>query len=196
MPRTALTGAIASGKSAAAAVLEELGAVVVDSDVLAREVVAPGTPGLAEVVDRFGPGVLRPDGALDRPALGRVVFADAAARRDLEAIVHPRVRALAAEREAAAPPGALVVQVIPLLVETGQQDAFGTVLVVDVEPATQLRRLRARDGLDEEQAGARVAAQADRATRLAAADVVWHNDGTPEELRAQVVRWWRERSAT
>lgn len=196
MPRTALTGAIASGKSAAAAVLEELGAVVVDSDVLAREAVAPGTPGLAEVVDRFGPGVLRPDGSLDRPALGRVVFADAAARRDLEAIVHPRVRALAAEREAAAPPGALVVQVIPLLVETGQQDAFDTVLVVDVDPATQLRRLRARDGLDEGQAGARVAAQADRATRLAAADVVWHNDGTPEELRAQVERWWRERSAT
>lgn len=192
MPRTALTGAIASGKSAAAAVLQELGAVVVDSDVLAREVVAPGTPGLAEVVRRFGPGVLRDDGSLDRPALGRVVFADPAARRDLEAVVHPRVRALAAEREAAAPAGARVVQVIPLLVETGQQDAFDTVLVVDVEPGTQLRRLMGRDGLDEEHARARVAAQADRDARLAAADVVWRNDGTPEELRAQVVRWWQQ----
>jgi dephospho-CoA kinase len=188
--RYGLTGAIASGKSLAADVLAGLGAVVVDADLLAREVVEPGTDGLREVVARFGPGVLGPDGRLDRPALGRVVFADAAARRDLERIVHPRVRALAAERAAAAPEGAVVVQVVPLLVETGQADDFDAVLVVDVDPATQLDRLRRRDGLDEDAARARVAAQAEREVRLAAADVVWRNEGALEDLRRQVERWW------
>ncbi|RCK70587.1 dephospho-CoA kinase [Desertihabitans brevis] len=191
--RIGLTGGIASGKSAAAEVLASLGAVIVDADLLAREVVEPGTPGLAEVVHRFGPGVLTADGALDRPALGRLVFGDERARRDLEAIIHPRVRALAAERERAAPEGAVVVQVIPLLVETGQQDRFDTVVVVDVDPTTQLRRLRERDGSDETAARARIAAQASREERLAAADVVWRNDGDRDALRRQVEEWWDSR---
>ncbi|MVA77259.1 dephospho-CoA kinase [Auraticoccus sp. F435] len=192
MLRIGLTGAIASGKSTAASVLAELGAVVVDADVLAREVVAPGSEGLAAVRERFGDPVLREDGSLDRRALGRIVFSDAAARRDLEAIVHPRVRALAARREAAAGPDARVVHVIPLLVETGQQDDFDVVVVVDVDPQTQLRRLQQRDGLSGEEARARVAAQADRETRLGAADVVWSNDGDPERLREQIVSWWQQ----
>ncbi len=156
-----LTGGIASGKSAVAELLAAHGAVIIDSDVLAREVVAPGTPGLAAVVERFGPGVLRPDGVLDRAALGAVVFADPAARRDLEAIIHPTVRARAAELAAAAPRDAVVVQMIPLLVETGQQDRFDLVVVVDVEPEVQLARIRQRDGLDEPAALARVRAQAE-----------------------------------
>ncbi|WP_114559826.1 dephospho-CoA kinase [Desertihabitans aurantiacus] len=191
--RIGLTGGIASGKSAAAEVLAGLGAVIVDADLLAREVVQLGTPGLAEVVRRFGAGVLTADGALDRPALGRLVFGDERARRDLETIIHPRVRALAAERERAAPEGAVVVHVIPLLVETGQQDRFDTVVVVDVDPATQLRRLRGRDGSDEAAARARIAAQASREERLAAADVVWRNDGDRDALRQQVEAWWSSR---
>lgn len=193
--RIGLTGGIASGKSAAATVLSELGAVVIDSDVLARAVVAPGTDGLAAVVQRFGSGVLAADGGLDRAALGALVFADPAARRDLEAVVHPRVRAMAAEAEQQAVTDAagapvVVVQVIPLLVETGQAENFDVVAVVDVEPQTQLRRLTVRDGSDETSARARIAAQASRVERLAAADVVWSNDGTPDELREQIERWW------
>lgn len=190
-----LTGGIGSGKSTVAELLEARGAVVIDADRLAREVVEPGTPGLAAVVDRFGVDVLRADGALDRPALGRLVFADDAARRDLEAIVHPAVRARAAELTAAAPAAAVVVQVIPLLAETGQADAFDLVVVVDVDPEVQLARVRERDGLDAGQARARVRAQAGRAERLAVADVVIDNSGTPAELLAQVDRLWREKLA-
>lgn len=188
-----LTGGIASGKSAVADRLAALGAVVIDADVLAREVVAPGTPGLAAIVDRFGAGVLRAGDAgaeLDRPALGAIVFADPAARRDLERIVHPAVRARAVELTRAAPADAIVVQVIPLLVETGQQGAFDVVVVIDIDPAIQLERLIARSGLARDDALARINAQAARKTRLAAAHEVIGNDGTPSELRARTDALW------
>jgi len=184
--RVGLTGGVASGKSTVAALLRELGAVVVDSDVLAREVVEPGTPGLAAVVEAFGPEVLTADGALDRPALGAVVFGDEAARRRLEAILHPLIRARAAELEAAAPEGTVVVHDIPLLVETGQADRFDAVLVVDVPVETQVERMVRDRGMSREDALARVAAQADREQRLAAATHVVDNTGTREDLRDRV----------
>ena len=184
--RVGLTGGVASGKSTVAALLRELGAVVVDSDVLAREVVEPGTPGLAAVVEAFGPEVLTADGALDRPALGAVVFGDEAARRRLEAILHPLIRARAAELEAAAPEGTVVVHDIPLLVETGQAGRFDAVLVVDVPVETQVERMVRDRGMSRGDALARVAAQADRAQRLAAATHVVDNTGTREDLRDRV----------
>lgn len=187
-----LTGGIGSGKSLVAELLAARGATIIDADVLARLAVAPGTPGLASVVARFGRGVVRPDGSLDRAALGRVVFGDPEARRDLEAIIHPAVRERAAALTAAAPAGAVVVQVIPLLVETGQQDAFDKVVVVDVDPDVQLSRITARDGLTEAEARARLRAQATREARLAAADVVLQNNGTPEDLAAAVDRLWTD----
>jgi dephospho-CoA kinase len=187
-----LTGGIASGKSAVAECLAELGAVIIDSDVLAREVVQPGTPGLAAVADRFGPGVLAADGSLDRAALGAVVFADPQARADLEAIIHPAVRARASALSAAAPADAVVVQVIPLLVEAGLVDAFDQVVVVDVDPDLQMERLQRRNGYSREEAAARVAAQAPRDVRLAQADVVIENNGTLTELVAKVDRFWAE----
>jgi len=192
--RVGLTGGIASGKTTVADLLAERGALLIDSDVLAREVVEPGTPGLAAVVERFGPGVLTPDGRLDRPALGRLVFGgegSTAARRDLEGVVHPAVRARAAELEAAAGPARVVVHVIPLLVETGQAGSFDLVVVVDVDPAVQRARLLARDGLDAESADARMAAQASREERLAAADVVVDNSGSREDLVRHVDDLWR-----
>jgi dephospho-CoA kinase len=185
-----LTGGIASGKSAVADLLAARGAMVIDADLLAREAVAPGSPGLAAVVARFGPSVLGTHGELDRAALGRLVFAQPAARRDLEAIVHPAVRARAAELTAAAPDGSVVVQVIPLLVETGQQDAFDIVAVVDVDPSVQVARVRERDGLDAAAASDRLNAQAPRAARLAAADWVIHNAGSLADLAAEVDRFW------
>jgi dephospho-CoA kinase len=185
-----LTGGIASGKSTVADQLAELGAVIIDSDVLAREVVAPGTSGLAAIVKRFGTSVLAADGGLDRPALGRVIFADAQARADLEAIIHPAVRARAAELAAAAPPGSVVVQVVPLLVEVGLTELFDLVVVVDVDPDLQLARLQAREGLSEAESRARISAQASRERRLASADVVIENSGTPQELRSAVASFW------
>jgi len=185
-----LTGGIASGKTSVANLLAGHGAVIIDSDVLAREVVEPGTSGLAAVVARFGAGVLTADGALDRAALGRIVFADPSARADLEAIIHPAVRARAEELTAAAPPDSVVVQVIPLLVETGQEGTFDRVLVVDVDPAVQLARLRQRDGFSPREAEARVAAQASREARLAAATDVIDNSGTPAELADAVNLLW------
>lgn len=185
-----LTGGIASGKSAVADLLAAKGAVIIDADVLAREVVEPGKPGLAAVVRRFGRGVLAPDGALDRPALGALVFADPAARRDLEAIIHPEVRRRAAELTAAADPDAVVVQVIPLLIETGQADAFDVVVVVDVPPQTQVARLRGRNGLGADEARQRLAAQATRESRLAAADLVIDNSGSLADLPAAVDVLW------
>ena len=187
-----LTGGIGSGKSLVAELLAAHGATIIDADVLAREAVAPGTPGLAQVRERFGTGVLRPDGSLDRAALGRIVFGDPLARRDLEAIIHPAVRARAAALTAAAPEGAVVVQVIPLLVETGQQGHFDQVLVVDVEPEVQLSRIVRRDGLSEAEARARLRAQASREARLAAAHVVLRNNGTRDDLAAAVDRLWAE----
>ena len=184
--RVGLTGGVASGKSTVSAMLAELGAVVVDADVLAREVVAPGTEGLAEVVAAFGPTVLTDEGALDRPALGAVVFADPARRRTLEAIIHPRVRARAAALEAEAPAGAIVVHDIPLLTETGQAASFDAVIVVDVPEETQVERMTAVRGLSEEEARSRIAAQATRAERLAVATYVVDNTGSIEDLRARV----------
>jgi dephospho-CoA kinase len=166
--------------------------VVIDADVLARQVVEPGTPGLAAVVERFGADVLTDDGRLNREALGRVVFADPEARRDLEAIVHPAVRARAAALESAAPTDSVVVHVIPLLVETGQQDDYDVMVVVDVQPERQLERLRQRNGLDADAARARIAAQATRAARLAVADVVLTNDADTDDLLEQVDRLWRD----
>ena len=192
MLRVGLTGGIASGKTAVSDALGERGAVVIDADVLARQVVEPGTPGLAAVVERFGADVLADDGRLNREALGLVVFADPAARRDLEAIVHPAVRARAAALESAAPTDSVVVHVIPLLVETGQEADYDVVVVVDVAPERQLERLQRRNGFDAGAAGARIAAQATRANRLAVADAVLHNDTTPEDLLDQVDRLWRD----
>lgn len=191
-----LTGGIASGKTTVSDLLRERGAVIIDSDVLAREVVEPGTPGLTAVVARFGKGVLDPGGRLDRPALGAIVFADPERRAELEQILHPAIRRRAAELQAAAPADAVVVHVIPLLVETGQQDRFDRVVVVDVSPETQLERLLARDdALAPDQARARINAQADRAARLAVADAVISNDGSAEDTVAKVDRWWAEMGA-
>jgi dephospho-CoA kinase len=194
MRRIGLTGGIGSGKSTVSALLAERGAVVVDADLIAREVVEPGTPGLAAVVEAFGSDVLATDGSLDRPALAAVVFADPAARRRLDALVHPLVRARAAELEAAAPPGAVVVHDVPLLVETGQAGRFDLVLVVAADVETRVARL-VRRGLTEDDARARIAAQATDEQRRAVADVVLDNTGTPEQLAAQVDRFWRERVA-
>jgi dephospho-CoA kinase len=184
--RVALTGGVASGKSTVAGILEELGAVVIDSDRLAREVVEPGTPGLAAVVDAFGGDVLADDGRLDRPALGARVFADELARKRLEAILHPLIRARAAELESAADPDALVVHNIPLLVETGQAAAFDAVLVVDVPVETQVERMVQDRGWTREDAQARVAAQTSREQRRAAATYVIDNTGTHDDLRERV----------
>ncbi|UNX56173.1 dephospho-CoA kinase [Georgenia sp. TF02-10] len=187
-----LSGGIGSGKSTVAAELARLGAVVVDADALAREVVAPGTAGLAAVVEAFGPGVLRPDGGLDRPALGRLVFADDAARRRLEGITHPLVAAEAARRQAAAGPGAVVVHDVPLLVENGLAQRYDLVVVVGAPVEVRLARLRGR-GMTEEDARARIRAQADDAARRAVADVWLDNSGTRAELVEQVRRLWAER---
>ncbi|HET9944950.1 MAG TPA: dephospho-CoA kinase [Actinomycetes bacterium] len=187
-----LTGGIGSGKSEVTRLLGAEGAVVVDSDVLAREAVARGTPGLAAVVDEFGGGVLAPDGSLDRPALGRVVFADPARRAALEAIVHPYVRRRSAEIAHAAPPGAVVVHDVPLLVEKDLQRLYDLVVVVDADEETQVRRLVGHRGMSEADARARVAAQAPRERRLAAADLVVANDGDLARLRDRVAVLWAE----
>ncbi len=184
--RVGLTGGVASGKSTVAALLRDRGAVVVDADTLAREVVAPGTPGLAAVVAEFGPEVLGSDGALDRAAVGRLVFEDPGRRKALEAIIHPLVRARAAELEASAPQGALVVHDIPLLVETGQVGRFDAVLVVDVPTQVQVERAVRERGWTEDEARSRVAAQASREDRLAAATYVIDNTGSHEDLRQRV----------
>lgn len=184
--RIALTGGIASGKSTVSRRLAELGAVVVDADLLAREVVEPGTPGLAAVVEEFGEGILAPDGSLDRPALGAVVFGDAARRRALEAIIHPLVHAAGAALEASAPEGALVVHDIPLLAEGSRSSEFDAVVVVDTPVETQMERMVRDRGMSPEDAAARIAAQATREQRRAIADVVIDNSGTVEELLAQV----------
>ncbi|MGY1634216.1 dephospho-CoA kinase [Geodermatophilus sp. SYSU D01186] len=187
-----LTGGIGSGKSTVAGLLAARGARIVDADRIAREVVEPGTPGLAAVVEAFGSGVLTAEGALDRPALAAIVFADPAARARLDGIVHPLVRARAAELVAAAPPDAVVVQDVPLLVETGQAGVYDLVLVVEADLETRVRRLVER-GLTAEDARARIAAQATDEQRRAVADVVLDNSGTREELEAQVERFWADR---
>jgi dephospho-CoA kinase len=192
--RIGLTGGIGSGKSTVSALLADRGAVVIDADRIAREVVEAGTPGLAAVVEAFGERVLRDDGSLDRPALAGIVFADPEARKMLDGIVHPLVRARAAELAGAAPDGSVVVHDVPLLVETGQAASYDVVLVVQADPEVRVRRLVQR-GLSEEDARARIAAQATDEQRRAVADVVLDNDGTPAELGEQVDRFWAERVA-
>lgn len=185
--RVGLTGGIASGKSTVSAILAELGAVVIDADLLAREVVARGTDGLAEVVGAFGPGILTADGDLDRPALGAIVFADEAKRRVLEGIIHPRVRARSAELEAEAGPDDLVVHDIPLLAESdGAAGAFDAVIVVDAPTGLQVERMMADRGWSREDAESRIAAQASREDRRAIATYVVDNTGTREDLRRRV----------
>lgn len=192
MTRVGLTGGVASGKSTVSEILDELGAVVIDADVLAREVVAKGTDGLREVLQAFGPGVLTDDGSLDRPAMGAIVFADAEQRRVLEAIIHPRVRERGAEIEAAAGPDDVVVHDIPLLAETGQVDGFDAVIVVDVPTELQVERMVELRGMTREDAEARVAAQASREERLAIATHVVDNTGTVDDLRRRVTQVYRE----
>lgn len=189
--RVGLTGGIGSGKSTVADELARRGAVIIDADQLAREVVEPGTPGLAQIVARFGDQALAGE-RLNRAALARIIFSDPQARQDLEKIVHPAVRRRAAELEAAASPDSVVVHVIPLLVETGQAENFDVCVVVDVEPETQLGRLLTRGGLSREEALARIGAQASREQRLAAADVVLDNNGTTADLRAQIDDLWSQ----
>jgi dephospho-CoA kinase len=190
----ALTGGIGSGKSSVAARLAELGAVVVDADRIAREVVEPGTPGLAAVVAEFGPDVLRPDGSLDRAEMASIVFADPDRRAALEAIVHPLVAARSAELIAAAPAGAVIVYDVPLLAEslgTGRDRSaeFGTVVVVEAPLEARVARLAGR-GLAEDDARARIAAQASDEQRRAIADHVLDNSGDLDDLRAQVDALW------
>jgi dephospho-CoA kinase len=192
MLKVGLTGGIGSGKSTVAELLAGHGAVIVDADRIAREVVAPGTPGLAAVTAEFGTDVLTPDGALDRPRLGAVVFAEEGRRLALNAIVHPLVRDRSAELEAAAPPGAIVVHDVPLLAENGLAPLFDLVLVVDAAERTRLDRLVRLRGMTEEDARARLAAQATREQRLAVADLVVPNDGDRAELTTRVADVWRE----
>ncbi|MFJ7749492.1 dephospho-CoA kinase [Arthrobacter sp. NPDC097144] len=193
MLKVGLTGGIAAGKSVVARTLVDCGAVLIDADALAREVVAPGTDGLAAVVDAFGPGILAPDGSLDRPALAAVIFGDEDRRKVLNGIIHPLVRARAAQLAAEAPADAILVQDIPLLVETGQAPNFDFVLVVEAPEDVRLDRMVRDRGMGPDAARARIAAQATAEQRAAAADVVLHNTGTPEELAAAVRELWETR---
>lgn len=190
--RVGLTGGIGAGKSEVSKRLGAQGAVVLDADLIAREVVAPGTDGLAEVVEAFGPGVLGPDGALDRVRLGDVVFADKQKLTSLNSIVHPRVGARMRELELAAGPGAVVVHDVPLIAENGLAGAYDLVVVVDVPPRIQLDRLVRLRGMSREQAQARMAAQASRELRLSIAGIVVDNSGSLAELDRQVGDLWAE----
>lgn len=187
-----LTGGIASGKSTVSRQLADLGAIVIDYDLLAREVVEPGSPALDLIADRFGPGVIAADGRLDRPALGALVFSEPTALKDLEAITHPAIRDLARRRQDQAGPGAVVVHDNPLLVEMGAAAACDVVIVVDVPPEVQVARMVSDRGMSEQDARARIAAQAPRETRLAAADVVIENTGTREQLSARIDEVWKD----
>ena len=195
MLQVGLTGGIGSGKSTVARRLVARGAVLVDADALAREVVAAGTDGFAEVVAQFGTGVVGPDGELDRPALGAVVFGDADARARLNGIIHPRVRERSAALVAAAPPDAVVVQDIPLLVEGGMAARFGLVVVVHADVDVRVSRLVGQRGMSEKDARSRIAAQADDDARRAVADAWLDNGGSPDDIAAAVDRLWDERLA-
>lgn len=188
-----LTGGIGAGKSAVARRLAELGAVVIDADRLAREVVEPGTDGLAEVRKAFGRDVLASDGSLDRPALAAKVFGNEASRRRLEEIIHPRVRARTAELVATAPPDAVVVNDVPLLVETGLADSFDVVVVVEAPEQVRVERLVRERGMTRQQAAERIATQAPETRRRVVADVVLDNSGDLETLHRQVDELWWER---
>jgi len=189
--KVGLTGGVGSGKSEAAQLLADRGGVVVDADRLAREVVAPGTPGLRRVVEVFGEHVLDADGSLDRPAMAALVFGDPAARARLEAIVHPLVGARAAELMAAADADSVVVYDVPLLVERADAAAFDLVVVVDASDEVRIDRLVRLRGWTEADAQARMRAQAGREERLAVADVVLANEGSLEELTEQVDALWQ-----
>lgn len=190
-----LTGGIGSGKSTVARMLEKRDAVVFDADVLAREVVEPGTPGHAAVIERFGANVLAPGGELDREALASIVFADPAARRDLEAIVHPEVRRRFAEgTEAYRDTDRVVIFSAPLLVETGMHSAFDLLVVVSASTTTQIDRLMRDRGMSEDTVRSRIAAQATPEARAEVADVLIDNEGSLEELERRVERLWSELS--
>jgi len=191
-----LTGGIGSGKSTVARLLEKRGAVVFDADLLAREAVEPGTPGHAAVIERFGADVLAPGGELDREALASIVFADPAARRDLEQIVHPEVRRLFAEgSEAYRDTDRVVVFSAPLLVETGMHTAFEVLVVVSATVATQIERLMRQRGMSEPSIRARIDAQAPLEDKAAAADILLDNEGSVDELDSQVEQLWNDLSA-
>ena len=193
--RVGLTGGIASGKSTVSAMLAELGAVVIDADALAREVVAWGTPGLEAVVAEFGPGLLTPEGDLDRPAMGALVFGDAEARKRLEAIIHPLVHRRSAQLEAEAPAHSVVVHDIPLLTEVGRAGSFDAVVVVDAPTDLQVSRMVEDRGWSREEAESRIAAQASREDRLAIATHVVDNTGTLDELRRRVEQVYADLAA-
>ncbi|GAA3396813.1 dephospho-CoA kinase [Streptomyces roseoviridis] len=192
MLKVGLTGGIGAGKSEVSRLLVSYGAVLIDADRIAREVVEPGTPGLAAVVAAFGPEILDAEGALDRPKLGAIVFADPERLAALNAIVHPLVGARSAELEAEAGPDDVVVHDVPLLTENGLAPLYDLVVVVDASPETQLDRLVRRRGMTESEARARMAAQATRAQRRAVADLLIDNDGPLEALEPQVRTIWDE----
>ncbi|MFB6674773.1 dephospho-CoA kinase [Streptomyces sp. NPDC056390] len=192
MLKVGLTGGIGAGKSEVSRLLVEHGAVLIDADRIAREVVEPGTPGLAAVVEAFGSDVLAPDGSLDRPALGAIVFADADRLAVLNSIVHPLVGARSAELEAAATGDSVVVHDVPLLAENGLAPLYDLVVVVDASPETQLDRLVRLRGMSEEDARARMAAQATRDKRLEIADIVIDNDVPLDELHRRVDAVWAD----
>ncbi|WP_030743137.1 dephospho-CoA kinase [Streptomyces sp. NRRL S-31] len=185
-----LTGGIGAGKSEVSRLLVEHGAVLIDADRIAREVVAPGTPGLAAVVEAFGPDVLAADGSLDRPRLGSIVFADPEKLAVLNSIVHPLVRTRSRELESAAAEDAVVVHDVPLLTENGLAPLYDVVIVVDASPGTQLDRLVRLRGMTEEDARARMAAQATREQRREIADVLIDNDVPLDALRERVAELW------
>jgi dephospho-CoA kinase len=185
--RIGLTGGIASGKSTVARRFSDFGVPVIDADAAARAVVAPNTPGLAQVIERFGPGVLAENGELDRRALRDLIFSDPGSRRDLESILHPLIRA-DMDKSADQAVGSYLIMAIPLLIESGRSDRVDRILVVDVDEAVQLRRVMERDGCTCEQAQAILASQAARSARLAAADDVLLNAGTVTDLRQAVDR--------
>ncbi|MFE1594710.1 dephospho-CoA kinase [Nocardia sp. NPDC058705] len=193
MLRIGLTGGMGAGKSTVARTLVELGAVLIDSDAIAREVVAPGTPGLAALVEEFGEGILSPDGSLDRPALAAIAFADDVSRGKLNAITHPLVGARTAELIGDAATDAVVVQDVPLLVENGLAPLMQLVVVVGAEEETRLRRLVEQRGVAEADARVRIAAQATDEQRRAVADVWLDNNDAPEKVQEQVRRLWEQR---
>lgn len=190
--RVGLTGGIASGKSLVSGYFEELGAVLIDYDALARQVVEPGSKALAAIVKEFGPEILDSTGNLDRLKLGELVFSDQGALIRLNAITHPAIRKAAKSIERCAPVGSMVIHEIPLLIETDEPEDFDAIIVVDVPESTQLSRLQTRNGFTTEQALARIARQATRSERLSHADFVIDNSGSPEETKQQVEAIWQE----
>ncbi|GGO02170.1 dephospho-CoA kinase [Microbispora rosea subsp. aerata] len=195
MLKVGLTGGIGSGKSEVSRRLAARGAVVIDADKIAREVVEPGTPGLAEIVEAFGEEVLRPDGTLDRERLGAIVFSDPEKLKILNGIVHPKVGERTEQLQREAPPDAVVVFDVPLLAENNLAALYDVVVVVDTPDEVRLERLRRFRNMPEADARARIAAQAPREERLRIADIVIGNEGSLEELDAQVEKVWQDLTA-